>query len=54
VTDLVKGGDLKQELMNTGLYSEKRAALLMKQILACVNYFHSKSIVHRDIKPGSK
>lgn len=54
VTELCRGGDLRQELMNSGLYSEKRAALLMQQVLGCVEYFHSKNIVHRDIKPGSE
>lgn len=47
VTEVCKGGDLRQELINSGLYSEKRAALLMKQVLVCVEYFHSKHIVHR-------
>ena len=54
VAEVCKGGDLRQELINSGLYSENRAALLMKQVLECVDYFHSKHIVHRDLKPGSK
>lgn len=40
--------------MKTGLYSEERAALLMKQVLECISYFHREGVVHRDIKPGSK
>jgi serine/threonine protein kinase len=40
--------------MKSGVYSERRAAKLMKQVLSCVNYFHSKGVVHRDLKPGSK
>ena len=40
--------------MKSGVYSERRAAKLIKQVLSCVDYFHSKCVVHRDLKPGSK
>lgn len=54
MTDLYQGGDLKNELMNKGLYSEERAASLIKQMLECISYFHGEGVVHRDIKPGSE
>jgi len=49
VTDNYKAGDLKEDMMKSGLYSEQRAAVLVKQLLDCISYIHSKGIVHRDL-----
>jgi len=51
VTDICKGGELFDEIVNRGKFSEKDAAVLMKQVLGCINYCHSNNIVHRDLKP---
>ena len=51
VTDICKGGELFDEIVARGKFSEKDAALLMKQVLSCINYCHSNKIVHRDLKP---
>jgi len=51
VTDLAKGGELFDHIIEKGSFTEKDAANLVKQILEAVNYMHKKNIVHRDLKP---
>jgi len=51
VTDICKGGELFDEILARGKFSEKDAAVLMKQVLSCINYCHQNRIVHRDLKP---
>ena len=47
VMDVCKGGELFDEIIARGKFTEKDAALLMRQVLACVNYCHKQNIVHR-------
>eukprot|EP00833_Pecoramyces_ruminatium_P004534 jgi/Orpsp1_1/1178566/evm.model.c7180000065881.1 len=51
VTDLARGGELFDHIIEKGSFTEKDAAHLVKQILEAVNYMHKKNIVHRDLKP---
>jgi len=51
VTDICKGGELFDEVVARGKFSEGDAAMLMKQVLSCINYCHQNNIVHRDLKP---
>jgi calcium/calmodulin-dependent protein kinase I len=51
VTDLAKGGELFDRIIEKGSFTEKDASILVKQILEAVNYMHKKNIVHRDLKP---
>ena len=44
---ICKGGELFDEIIARGKFTEKDAAVLMKQVLSCVNYCHSNHIVHR-------
>jgi len=37
---ICKGGELFDEIIARGKFTEKDAATLMKQVLSCVNYCH--------------
>jgi len=50
VTELVTGGELLDRVTEKGYYTEHDAANIISQILAGVNYLHSRGIVHRDLK----
>jgi len=51
VTEICKGGELFDEVLSRGKFSERDASVLIKQVLSCVNYCHKNNIVHRDLKP---
>lgn len=51
VTEICKGGELFDEVLKRGKFSERDAAVLLKQVLQCVNYMHKNKIIHRDLKP---
>ena len=44
---ICKGGELFDEIIARGKFTEKDASVLMKQVLSCVNYCHKQHIVHR-------
>ncbi|XP_020337847.1 calcium/calmodulin-dependent protein kinase type 1D-like [Oncorhynchus kisutch] len=51
VMQLVSGGELFDRIIDRGVYTEKDASQLVRQVLQAVNYLHENSIVHRDLKP---
>jgi len=51
VTEICKGGELFDEILQRGKFTERDGAILMKQVLSCINYCHQANIVHRDLKP---
>ncbi|KAF8943241.1 hypothetical protein BGZ47_005665 [Haplosporangium gracile] len=51
ITDLAEGGELFEQLLQKGCYTEGDAARLVREILLGVEYLHSMEIVHRDLKP---
>jgi len=51
VIELATGGELFDQIIAKGSYSEKDAAVIVRQILDAVSYMHSHGIAHRDLKP---
>lgn len=51
VTDLYTGGDVFDILEEKGPLSEDDAAIVMNNLLNCINYCHKRNLIHRDMKP---
>lgn len=51
VTEFCEGGELFDQIINCGVFTENMAAEIIRQILSAVVYCHSHRIVHRDLKP---
>src|SRR5207248_3224997 len=53
VMPLVRNGTLAERLRPAGPLTPRQAALLVAQMGAALDYAHSFSIVHRDVKPAN-
>lgn len=51
VTEYCFGGELFDEILKIGCFSEKNAATIIEQVLLAVSYCHQIGVVHRDLKP---
>jgi len=51
VLELVTGGELFDQIVARGEYSEKDASNIVRQIISAVSHLHSHGIAHRDLKP---
>lgn len=51
VTELCTGGELFKKIVKMKSFSERTAAMTIKQVLSAVHYCHQNNIVHRDLKP---
>jgi serine/threonine protein kinase len=49
----VSGGELFDQIVQTGGLPESRAAPIIKQIVSAVRHLHTLNIVHRDVKVRS-
>jgi calcium-dependent protein kinase len=47
VSELCSGGELFDKISDQGIFTEKEASVIIKQILSSVFYFHKNNIVHR-------
>ena len=51
IMDLLRGGELFDEIVKRQKYTENDAAEVMLQLLSAINYIHKKGFIHRDLKP---
>ena len=51
VMELVTGGELFDEIVSRGNYTERDAANVMGTLCSALDYLHARKIVHRDLKP---
>ncbi|GJN15929.1 hypothetical protein PR202_gb02876 [Eleusine coracana subsp. coracana] len=51
VMELCSGGRLLDEVARDGRLSERRAANVVRELMAVLKYCHEMGVVHRDIKP---
>jgi len=49
--DLLKGGELFDEIVKRSKFGESDAAEIMTQVFSSINYLHKKGFIHRDLKP---
>jgi len=53
ICELATGKDLQHRLESVTTFSEKQAAIIIKQVLEGLNYMHKMGVMHRDIKPAN-
>jgi len=51
VSEIIKGGELYDELDRCGNLTEDDTRILMNVLLSCINYCHQRGLAHRDLKP---
>ena len=51
VSELVRGGELFDKIIEKEYYTEKEARDLAKDLFSAMEYCHSLNIAHRDLKP---
>ena len=51
ITELCKGGELFDKIVEKEYFDEEYASKLFNQILLAINYCHKLNIAHRDLKP---
>merc|ERR1719330_2253249 len=49
--EVCSGGELFDQIVDQGHFSEQDAAAVIQQVLKAVYYMHTQKISHRDLKP---
>ena len=53
VQEYVEGCNLKEEVRQSGLYTEEMIRAFLREILPILDYIHDHEVIHRDIKPAN-
>ncbi|XP_043913075.1 ribosomal protein S6 kinase alpha-6 [Protopterus annectens] len=53
VTELMKGGELLDRILQQKYFSEREASAVLFTIAKTVDYLHRQGVVHRDLKPSN-
>ncbi|EEA06411.1 protein kinase domain-containing protein [Cryptosporidium muris RN66] len=51
VMEICTGGELFDRIIKRGHFSERYAAIIMKQVFSAIAYCHANEFMHRDLKP---
>ncbi|CAD8153251.1 unnamed protein product [Paramecium pentaurelia] len=51
VQELYQGGELHKEVMKNKTFTERKAFIIIQQVVEALHYVHFHGILHRDIKP---
>ncbi|CUV04485.1 unnamed protein product [Cryptosporidium hominis] len=51
VMEICTGGELFDRIIKRGHFSERYAAVIMRQVFSAIAYCHSNEFMHRDLKP---
>lgn len=51
VTELVRGGELYDHLLAHGVFAERDARALARELAQAIAYLHAQAVVHADLKP---
>eukprot|EP01026_Neomeris_dumetosa_P077859 TRINITY_DN840_c0_g1_i1.p1 TRINITY_DN840_c0_g1~~TRINITY_DN840_c0_g1_i1.p1 ORF type:complete len:408 (-),score=64.15 TRINITY_DN840_c0_g1_i1:368-1591(-) len=51
VMELCEGGELFDSIVESGMYSEKKAATVFKSMVDMIHHCHELGVMHRDLKP---
>lgn len=53
VLELMQGGELLDQIIESHAFSEREAAEIMFTIVRTVNFLHQEGVAHRDLKPSN-
>ena len=51
--ELVRGGDLREQLDQGRRLTFDRSMVIMKELLSALSFAHEQGIIHRDVKPAN-